>query len=147
MAFLLNQYMDFSGIPVREVVPNVSYGNIAPSGALQLAGGATFIVKHDARGINPPDSNDWIIGQRNLVSWNITANSIGDSLGLTLLIETSSDGVGFRAFQGYYINGYDEPEFMADIPVPSYMMRISLINASPDNITTVRGMIQIKGVA
>ncbi len=142
MALLARQFRDFPGAPRRMVSPVVSLGNIAPPGFLLLGAGATFIIRHDAAGINPPASAAWNINTYNHFSWYIEANTANDNLGATLQFEVSSDGNTFTFWKNFAIDGFGIPDFKRDVEVPGWQCRISLINASAANITTIFGTLR-----
>jgi len=143
---LLNrQFLDLPGAPRRSVSPVVTFGNIAPSGSLLLGAGATFNIRHDTRGVNPPASNNWNIGVNNIFSWAIVAATANDNLGATLQFLVSADGVAFNLWKNFVIDGFGVPTVFTDVEVPGWQCRINLINASLANITTISGMIRLQG--
>lgn len=123
--------------PRAEIVPSVSFGFYNDT----VAAGGTDFIKHSTN--TDPVSDDWIIGSRSWVTWQL---STGIAAGASLQVYLTSDDLGiYDLWNTYPLLGL-ATTWQSGLYLPGWKARFRLVNASGVLGNLIGGMVKVQAV-
>ena len=143
------QFYDFEAYPKRTVAPDFSIGIVSPNSSVVIDCCYSLIIKHDARGTNPPVSEYWHSLYKSIFSWCFDITAAASHPGAVLVISISNKGSFHQLWRAYPLRTYSSVPFYNSIEglyIPAYMVRFTLVNSSQSLAVMVNGMIKQQGM-